>query len=353
MTVNWHLRYASAPGTTTTFQWPIPGTPPVILPASNLSYDQGNVKDNNYSFVLRHNINSYLIHEAAYDFYIYNQPDIVYKMATFWLIRKSNTWKRIKFTTPLHKLNLETFDTVRLNFSHPYVASEPVLAIVEQAKYDSENNCIHFQCLTPVKAGTSVAYPWFWPADLPATETWPPPGEDAGIGGPGSGANGSLPVGDTSTINQVVFVGGTNVVFGGNTDIGDRSPQDTDFNAQTVVDDSQYTFSATQQPNLDLTVDFAETTDPIQWTFQNYWQPAVNATPDQAINVNTTFITDGTNYAPLSSVFQGVNSGKIMLSTTTVWTDGTNNVPFDFEFDTDGNKFGAGTAFLQQPSTEE
>ena len=109
----------------------------MVGPVSNLSYDPGNIKENAYSVVLRHNIKKYLIHEASYDFYIFNQPDIIYKMATFWLIRKSNTWKRVRFTTPLHKLNLETFDTVLLSFSHPYVASGPVKAIVESARYDS------------------------------------------------------------------------------------------------------------------------------------------------------------------------------------------------------------------------
>ena len=195
MAVNWHLRHATPPSTSKTIEYQQVGIGHPVGPVSSLSYDPGNIKDNNYSIVLRHNIRKYLIHEASYDFYIYNQPDIVYKMATFWLIRKANTWKRVQFTTPLHKLNLETFDTVLLNFSHPYVASGSVKAIVESARYDSANNCIHFQCLTPVMAGTSVAYPWFWPADLPQSATWPPAGEDAGSAGPGSGASGACPWG--------------------------------------------------------------------------------------------------------------------------------------------------------------
>ena len=49
---------------------------------------------NEKTIILRHNIDKYGTQEQDYDFYIYNQPDIVYKCATFWLIRKSNTWKR-------------------------------------------------------------------------------------------------------------------------------------------------------------------------------------------------------------------------------------------------------------------
>ena len=172
MVVNWHLRYAT--------------------------------DDRAFSVTLRHNLKKYGTHERSFDFYIYNQPDIIYKCATFWLIRKSNTWKRIQFRTPLHKLNLETFDAVTLDFDQPYVANGPVTAIIESARYNSVDNCIDFVCLTPVVAGTLVKYPFFWPAALPP----PRPGRrnpTSRTDGPaqaasGSGASGALPVGDTSTI---------------------------------------------------------------------------------------------------------------------------------------------------------
>jgi hypothetical protein len=70
-------------------------------------------KDRNQKcMILRHNITRYGVQEQDYDWYIFNQPDIILKCATFWLIRLSNTWKRVKFRTFLNKLNLETFDTV-------------------------------------------------------------------------------------------------------------------------------------------------------------------------------------------------------------------------------------------------
>jgi hypothetical protein len=124
--------------------------------------DPGELRHPSYSIILRNNLDRYGQHDTSYSFYIYNDRASVNACARFWLARKSNTWKRIRFTTPLHKLKLETFDAVMLNFSHPYVASEPVLALIESAKYDSANACIHFDCLTPVRAGTSQDCGFFW-----------------------------------------------------------------------------------------------------------------------------------------------------------------------------------------------
>jgi len=86
--------------------------------------------------ILRHNVRKYGTKEREFDFYIYNKLDMVLKSATFWLIRYSNTWKKVRFSTPLTKLNLETFDAVTLDFDSPYVANSDVLALVEKADYD-------------------------------------------------------------------------------------------------------------------------------------------------------------------------------------------------------------------------
>ena len=51
MNVNWHLRYAT--------------------------------DDRSFSVTLRHNLKKYGTHEQTFDFYIYNQPDIIYKCARF------------------------------------------------------------------------------------------------------------------------------------------------------------------------------------------------------------------------------------------------------------------------------
>ena len=117
----------------------------------------------NYSLVLRNNILKYGTFQATYNYYIYNDSDTALSAVQFWFGRKSCSWKRVAFTTPLHKLNIETFDAVTLNLSESRVSDGPVLALVESAKYDSQKNCIHFQCITPVLAGTMVENDAFWP----------------------------------------------------------------------------------------------------------------------------------------------------------------------------------------------
>jgi len=319
MVVNWHLRCAT--------------------------------DDRPYTVTLRHNLKKYGTHEQTYDFYIFNQPDIIYKMATFWLIRKSNTWKRIKFTTPLHKLNLETFDAVTLDFDQPYVANGPITAIVESARYNSATNAIDFECLVPVVAGTMTKYPYFWPAALPASTPWPPQSDInagyAGAGGIGSGASGSLPIGDTSTIpsDGPVFVGGQNVVFGPHSDWGDRRPTDVGFAAQTTVSSGDYTGSNVQpRVPLDLTVDYSEPMVPLK--------DNTAIAGDLTIDIHRTKVYDTSSgerqEGYLSSLVKKINEdGKLVLDGDALIAADDVEKSFDFKYDEEGDTLGAGTAFLQ------
>jgi len=259
--------------------------------------------------ILRHNVNRYGIQEEEKDFYIYNQPDSIYKCATFWLIRKSNTWKRIKFSTFLHKLNLETFDCVTLNFSHPYVATGSVKALVEKASYNSDTNQIDFECLVPIKAGQMTKYNWFWPAGLPISLTWPPPDEiaagDAGGDGVGMGAGGVLPIGYFNPDgDDNVIVGGHNVVFRPHSDWGDSRPTDVGFSAQSVINPAHYgEVQSGPRPRLNLRVFMAEPTYP-----EN--PPALNSR--LVIDIRRTLIVDSDDpdeSVLLSSFFQGFGSG--------------------------------------------
>jgi hypothetical protein len=298
--------------------------------------------------ILRHNVNKYGTKEQRYEWFIYNQPDIILKAATFWLIRKSNTWKKFKFRGFLNLLPLETFDTVELQ-TPPYVASGNIKAIVEKANYNSEANTIDFECLVPVKAGTMVKYDFFWPSTLPAVETWPTEAEilagNAGGNGIGAGASGSLPVGNTSTITggNAVFVGGPNVVFRPHSDYGDRTPTDQGFTAQPIIPSTVFANVVTSvNPNPDLTLNYI---DPL---------PGMPINPSPAaptiIDIRKTKIVDSDNpgaSAFLSSVIRQILDSNLVINTDAKFGDGTNTQPFDFKFDSEGGKFGAGTAFLQ------
>jgi hypothetical protein len=340
---------------------------------------------NEQTIILRHNINKYGTQEQDYDFYIYNQPDIVYKCATFWLIRKSNTWKRVKFKTFLNKLNLETFDAVTLDFAGHYVANGPVLAVVEKATYNSADNCVDFECLVPVLAGTMAKYHFYWPAGLPKSDTWPPANERvagcAGGAGIGANATGNLPVGDTASIpvGDVVFVGGPNVVFRASSDWGDRTPTDVGFTPPPVVNPTTYiNLSPGSRPHLNLRV--YPRRSPAAIT------PSTASSTQITVDLHKTKIIDSSGAEPkiayLSSIIAGIvkdgDDSKLAISRGALVADEDNpegrpltdvlkfgeeylgvrtdvsfvdnedgEHEFDFKYDEDGEKFGAGTAFLQ------
>lgn len=125
--------------------------------------------------MLKHNVPKYGLLEKDYDFYAYNLGAYVAKAATFWLVRESNTWKILKFKTSLNKLNLETFDPILLDFTHPFVAEGPVYGIVNSAQYDSASNTIQFEVWVPVRLGEMTKYPFALPENIPLVFVYPPP----------------------------------------------------------------------------------------------------------------------------------------------------------------------------------
>jgi hypothetical protein len=307
-------------------------------------------EDEPNKIILRHNVNKYGTKEETYEWFIYNQPDIILKAATFWLIRKSNTWKKIKFRGFLNLLALETFDCVDLQTgSQRFVAEANVKAIVEKANYNSETNSIDFECLVPVKTGTMAKYKFFWPASLTVTDTFPTPEEiaagNAGGDGIGTGATGELPIGYTDGINQggTVFVGGPNVVFRANSDRGDRTPTDAGFSAQTIIPGTVFAnVESSANPNPDLSLNYI---DPLPGL-----PLSGNPASPTVIDIRKTKIVDSDNpgvSAFLSSVIRQILDSNLVIKTEAQFGDGTNTQPFDFKFDSEGGKFGAGTAFLQ------
>jgi len=134
--------------------------------------------------ILRNNVKIYGTHEFKYDFYCFNILDLVRKSATFWLIRKANTWRRAIFQTPMNKLTLETFDTVGLTL--PDVGPGTIKCVVEKANYNSDTHTMDFEIWTPCKSGTNVPYDFAWPADISETLLFPTL-EERSLGLAGSG----------------------------------------------------------------------------------------------------------------------------------------------------------------------
>jgi hypothetical protein len=121
--------------------------------------------------IYRHNVTKYGMHKQEYNFYCFNILELVRKSATFWLIRKANTWRRAIFQTPINKLKLETFDTVALTL--PDVADGTIKGTVEKANYNSDSHTIDFEVWTPCKAGTRTPYDLAWPADIAELTIFP------------------------------------------------------------------------------------------------------------------------------------------------------------------------------------
>ena len=300
--------------------------------------------------ILRHNVKKYGTKEKEFDFFIYNQPDIVLKCATFWLIRNSNTWKQIRFSVPLTKLQLETFDTVSLDLPN-YVASSAIKAIVQKANYNSDTYQIDMECWVPVKAGTMDKYKFAWPSSLTVTDVFPTPEEVAagfaGGGGIGVGATGELPIGFTDGIESggTVFVGGPNIIYRAHSDHGDKTPTDAGFTAQTVFPAEVFAeVTNVEKPKLNL-----------QLVYTKY--PEMNladlvpARP--TIDIHNTPIGDIKNgaggVAYLSDVIDSIQDHKIYLKSKVNYVDPADNKgEFEVKFDDDSSDFAAKKAFLKE-----
>jgi hypothetical protein len=132
---------------------------------------ESEIQEEDNVVILRNNISKYGTKTEEYDFYIYNYIDSVLKSGTYWLMKYSNTWKRIQFETPITKLSLETLDYVTLDIAD--LADSSVICSIEEIKYNSDNHSLVFTCFAPVKAGKMEEYPYAYPANLSVSLTYP------------------------------------------------------------------------------------------------------------------------------------------------------------------------------------
>lgn len=291
--------------------------------------------------ILRNNVPKYGTKTEEYDFFCYNQPDSILKVATFWLIRKSNTWKRISFRGFLNLLKLETYDTMNLSLPG-YVASGAVKAIVESSQYDSANNAIDFECLVPVRAGEMVQYKFYWPSTLTVDDTFESNASNTGV-------TGELPIGyvDWEGGSGQVWAGGVNIVFGQRTDRGDRTPTDVGFTAQTVVPENVFAnLTNVVNPNPNLLLNYLDAMPAMQVP------GLIGGTT--VIDIRKTKIIDSSKpsnnpSARLDSFFREVNQdGELVMNSTVKASDGTNPANFVIEHDSEDNEYGAKIAYVDE-----
>jgi hypothetical protein len=136
--------------------------------------------------ILRYNIAFYGLHEQSKEYYCYNMQQLVEKASVFWLIRDSNTYKKVTCKVPIKFLNIETLDTVTLNFAHPYIANTAIDCIVESAVVDTADYTISLSLWVPVRAGEMTEYLFAFPSGLSIQYYWPTE-TDVSIGRAGSG----------------------------------------------------------------------------------------------------------------------------------------------------------------------
>lgn len=135
--------------------------------------EAGIEKDDNIELkiILKHNVSKYGLHSESYKYYTQNTYDTILKSATFWMIRRANSWKLVEFDVPLKHLDLDIFDCITLNVAK--FSSNPIKVVIENITYNPNNNAIHFECWTPILAGTDEVYHWAWPANQAAVSIFP------------------------------------------------------------------------------------------------------------------------------------------------------------------------------------
>jgi hypothetical protein len=317
-------------------------------------------------FILRNNIGKYGVQEQDYDWFIYNQLDIIKKAASFWLIRLSNVFKRISFQGQLNLLVAESYDAVTMNVDGSFFSSGSVLGVVESAEYNSDSKSIDFQVTLPIKVGTQTEYLLYWPNDNPDL-TFPQPSDNSGPNSIGSLATGDLPLGSTggiqgSTPDGQIFVTHVDTYFNNAVDIDDdnndgtdrngfyrtpdkidKKPADSGFTAQNVVDPgTDFTVQNTPNPQPDLRQPYAAKLNVPQ---------SGGVVLTHGISIQDTPILDNTTkqVAYLSELIREITEEDgIILQDSLQYGDGTNVGDQTMKWDSETEKFYPESAFLKE-----
>lgn len=214
--------------------------------------DYGPFTQEKNRLILRHNAarQKYGTHDATTFYFTFAHLDLVKKSATFWMIRESNSWKRLVLQVPLKYTLLEPFDAVTVNL--PDVATGSFLGIVERAVLDSAGKHIDLELWTPIRSGEMTPYDFAFPAGISEHALFPTlEARDAGLAGSGTDPNFSVitPPGHPLTPDRTGVFSGFSLSCNGDPvsrltgaitpgecrqDHGDRHPSDIDDTKPTV-----------------------------------------------------------------------------------------------------------------------
>jgi hypothetical protein len=131
--------------------------------------------------ILKYNVNKYGTVEEDWDYYTYNIYELVLKSGTFWLIRKANSWKKLKFQLPIKHIDLDVGDAVTISMDQ--FSENDVKVVIESMQVDPDSYTIDVVCWTPIRSGETEEYYWAWPSQQSQYQIWPLAGDNNGGGG--------------------------------------------------------------------------------------------------------------------------------------------------------------------------
>lgn len=286
--------------------------------------------------ILRNNIKKYGVQELEEDWLIYNDETLVTKSMTFWMIRKSNTWKKMRFQTKIHKLMCEALDAVLLNFDTKYIANTDVKAIIEKCEFNSDDRTMVFEVWCPVRTGEMDKFDFAHPKGIDK-ELIHPTLKDraAGLGGDGP----SFEAHSTKILN-ITFE--TRKKTHNRRSQGDRNPSDVGDLKPLPVYPPIDTGLASANPNL-ITPQYKQV-------------PLPDISTRFSLNLRTTVIYDPftKQSSVLASFFENISgdpsgkpnvTGTLYMKAKPFVSDQTNKGTMEFKWDADA--YAAAAAFLK------
>lgn len=118
--------------------------------------------------IVRYNVAKYGVQEEEYDYYAFQTGELVQRAATYWAIRRGNTWKRLNLKTHIGKLRLEAQDAVLLSGFNGMFSRNDVVGIVESCSFDSADNSVSLSVWLPIRWGEFDPYYFAYPANISA-----------------------------------------------------------------------------------------------------------------------------------------------------------------------------------------
>ncbi len=118
----------------------------------------------------RYNDFRYGVHPLDVDYYCFQDPESIMQSMMFWLYRKGNTWKRLKFSLPLQFIRLELFDNVHLlgevvekyALGGPTQITNGIPASIVGITLDPTNWTVELELELPIYVGSLINSPAYW-----------------------------------------------------------------------------------------------------------------------------------------------------------------------------------------------